>query len=265
MDFQELIYDVRDRVATIMFNRPNQLNAWTSVLEQELRRAIDMSVADRNVRGIILTGSGRAFCAGADKSRLQASASGRAIRPPIEAPKDSDTAYRYSYLLGVPKPLVAAINGPAAGVGLCISLYCDMRFMAADAFVTTSYAHRGFVAEYGVAWILPRLIGPMNAADLLFSSRRVSAVEADSIGLARKLPKEGFLDAVYDRMKEIAEQCSPRSVSVMKRQLLVGMRQNLAEACHLADIEMRAAADTEDFKEGVAHLIEKRPPNFTGV
>ncbi|MEZ5764940.1 MAG: enoyl-CoA hydratase-related protein [Xanthobacteraceae bacterium] len=263
MAYSELLYDVSDRIATITINRPERMNAWTDVLETELRQAIAQAVESRQVRAIILTGAGRAFCAGADMERLKKSAGG-AARAPIVAPRAEDTAYKYSYLLGVPKPLIAAINGPAAGVGLCLALFCDFRFMAEGAVLTTAYARRGVAAEYGVAWILPRLIGLMNATDLLLSGRKVSAEEAASMGLVRLLPSDGFVEEIRRRIQEMTTHCSPRSISVIKRQLLAGTRQSLADACHLADIEMTLAAGSADFREGVAHFIEKRAPNFTG-
>lgn len=132
MQFEELVYDVRDRVATITFNRAERLNAWTLTLEKELREAIALASADDGVRSIVLTGAGRAFCAGADMSRLSASAEG--APPPASSEQvlsHQDLEQRYGYLLGVPKPIVAGINGAIAGVGVCIALYCDLRYMAA--------------------------------------------------------------------------------------------------------------------------------------
>lgn len=265
MQFEELVYDVRDRVATITFNRAERLNAWTLTLEKELREAIALASADDGVRSIVLTGAGRAFCAGADMSRLSASAEG--APPPASSEQvlsHQDLEQRYGYLLGVPKPIVAGINGAIAGVGVCIALYCDLRYMAAGAKLSTPYARRGLVAEHGIAWMLPRLIGPMHASDLLLSGRAVQAEEAAQMGLVKLLPAENFAEAVHQRAADLANLSSPRSVRVMKAQLLAASHQTLAEATQLADAEMALCRGTEDLREGVAHFVEKRAPKFTG-
>jgi enoyl-CoA hydratase/carnithine racemase len=263
MSYTELLYAVTERVATITLNRPDRMNAWTPTMEAEFRVAIAAASADDEVRAIVVTGAGRGFCAGADMGRLQNSAAGAA---PLAAPPSGEGNFdqRYSYLLAVPKPLIAAINGSVAGVGLCITLYCDLRFMAEGARLATSFARRGLVAEHGSAWMLPRLIGPMNAADLLLSGRTVDAAEAASLGLVRMLPAERFLAAVQARAAEFANLSSPRSMRIIKQQLQAAPFQSLAEATRFADAEIPKCRDTEDFKEGVASFVEKRAPNFTG-
>lgn len=263
MSYTELLYAVTERVATITLNRPDRMNAWTPTMEAEFRQAIEAASADEAVRAIVVTGAGRGFCAGADMGRLQNSASGAA---PLAASPSGEGNFeqRYSYLLAVPKPLIAAINGSVAGVGLCITLYCDLRFMAEGARLATSFARRGLVAEHGSAWMLPRLIGPMNAADLLLSGRTVDAAEAASLGLVRMLPAERFLAAVQARAAEFANLSSPRSMRIIKQQLQAAPFQSLAEATRFADAEIPKCRDTEDFKEGVASFVEKRAPNFTG-
>lgn len=263
MNYTELLYGVSDRVATITLNRPDRMNAWTPTMEAEFRAAIKTASADDEVRAIVVTGAGRGFCAGADMGRLQNSATGAA---PLVAPTSGEGNFdqRYSYLLAVPKPLIAAINGSVAGVGLCITLYCDLRFMAEGARLATSFARRGLVAEHGSAWMLPRLVGPMNAADLLMSGRTVDAAEAAAMGLVRMLPAEGFLAAVQARAAEFANLSSPRSMRIIKQQLQAAPFQSLAEATRFADAEIPKCRDTEDFKEGVASFVEKRAPNFTG-
>ncbi len=264
---EELLYAVRNGVATITLNRPERLNAWTPTLERELRQAMHEAQQDDAVRCVVLTGAGRAFCAGMDMAVLQSGsateASAKPSAPSPDAPEE-DHQQRYGYLWDIEKPMIAAINGPASGVGLCLPLYCDLRYVAAGAKLSFPYARRGLVAEHGVAWLLPRLIGPLAASELLLTGRIFQAEEADRIGLARALPAEGFLAAVEAVAAEIATLSSPRSVRIMKRQLLAARYQTLGQATRAADAEVARCRGTEDFKEGVAHFVEKRAPRFTG-
>jgi enoyl-CoA hydratase/carnithine racemase len=263
MSYTELLVEVRDRVATLTLNRPERMNAWTPTMESEFRAAVSAACEDDGVRAIVVTGAGKGFCAGADMGRLASGTAGKApIAPPASGSGDFDQ--RYSWLLGVPKPMIAAINGAVAGVGLAITLYCDLRYMAAGARLSTAFARRGLIAEHGSAWLLPRLIGPMNAADLLLSGRTIDAAEADAMGLVRMLPADGFAEAVHARAAEFANLSSPRSMRIIKGQLQRQYVESLGAAIMQADAETAVCRDTEDFREGVASFVEKRPPNFTG-
>ena len=271
MSYTQILYDVRDRVATITLNRPDKLNAWTPTIRGELKQAFATASGDDGVRAIVVTGAGRGFCAGADMEAMaSAIASGQdrsktAIpEVAIDASPGKDFDQPLTYPLKTPKPVIAAINGPVAGIGLCFALYCDVRFIAAGAKVTTAFSRRGLIAEYGSAWMLPRLIGPMNAADLLLSARTLQAEETASLGIARLLPLEGFQEAVHAYAADLANNVSPRSMAVIKRQLWGDMFKTLAESCVEADQEMFASFKTADFKEGVAHFVEKRAPQFVG-
>lgn len=262
--FTQLLYEVAERVATISLNRPERLNAWTPTMEFEFREAISVAVSDPEVRAIVVTGVGKGFCAGADMGILSGDKSpAPAVQP--TPPEAGDLSQRYSYLLAVPKPLVAGINGAVAGVGLCLTLYCDLRLMAEGARLSTAFARRGLIAEHGSAWMLPRLIGPMNAADLLLSGRTIDAAEASALGLVRVLPREGFAAAVQRRAAELANLSSPRSMRIIKAQLQSALASSLAEATRLSDAEQPKCFTTADFREGVAHFIEKRAPHFTGL
>ena len=275
MSYQEILLQRTDYVATITLNRPSRLNAWTSTMETELRSAVEVAEADPAVRAIVFTGAGRGFCAGADMDLLGAAAGQRAesksphAQAPIfdhhgSRPLDVNYTKRFSYLLRTKKPIIAAINGPIAGIGLCMALFCDLRFMADTAKLTTSFARRGLIAEHGMSWILPRLVGPMNALDLMFSARMVEALEAERLGLVRVLPSERFLEVVQAFASELTSLSSPRSIGVIKRQVYDSLFQSMAEAWDTADEEMMKSFESDDFKEGVAHFIEKRPPAFTG-
>jgi enoyl-CoA hydratase/carnithine racemase len=274
MPRQETLYQVADRVATITLNRPDKLNAWTAIMEQEVRSAVEEAERDDNVRVIVLTGAGRGFCAGADISLLSNVAnqgldeSGRKQAVTAGAVREGvrpDFQKKYSYFLQVGKPVIAALNGPAVGLGLVIALYCDLRWASDSARLSTAFARRGLVAEYGMAWMLPRLVGIPNALDLFFSARTIDATEALRIGLVNQMfPQDIFLDKVRENAREMASSVSPRSLRVMKRQVYDAMFQSLSEAFELAEREMLASLKSEDFKEGIAHYLEKRTPCFTG-
>jgi enoyl-CoA hydratase/carnithine racemase len=272
MPNEEILYQAAGRVATITLNRPDKLNAWTRVMEREVREAMKEAAKDENVRAIVLTGAGRGFCAGADMSLLNevvrhgvddASISGTvdvdgdAVRPDFRA--------RYSYFPAIPKPVIGAINGPAVGLGFVIAMFCDVRFAAASAKFGTAFARRGLIAEYGLAWLLPRLIGHAHALDLLLSGRVVGAQEGLRMGLVNQVfPDETFIESVYAYAGELATAVSPRSMRVIKRQVYDGMFQTLGQAVETATEEMKTSLHCEDFKEGVAHFLEKRAPAFTG-
>jgi enoyl-CoA hydratase/carnithine racemase len=272
MHFTEILYETRDRVATITLNRPAKLNAWTRVMEAEVRAALTSAASDDEVRAIVITGAGRGFCAGVDMGIVSGiAADGSLPGEGIPAAPIDDAGrvtgnyqHRFSYMLRLGKPVIAAINGPVAGIGLCIALFCDIRVMAEGAKLTTAFARRGLVAEHGSSWMLPRLIGPMHALDLLLSARAVPAAEAAQMGLVKLLPSDGFADAVQSMAAELANLSSPRSMGVIKCQVYDSMFQSLAEAWRSADEEMVKSFSSEDFAEGVAHFVEKRPPRFTG-
>ena len=275
MPAKETLYNVAARVATITLNRPDKLNAWTAVMESEVRSALDNAERDDNVRVIVLTGAGRGFCAGADMSLLSAVAErGLVDRDREQASRKGaneregvppDFQKRYSYFPAIGKPVIAAINGPVVGLGLVIALYCDLRLASDTARFSTTFARRGLVAEYGMAWMLPRIVGHANALDLLFSARTLDAAEALRMGLVNRIfPQETFLDRAQEYASELASSVSPRSLRIIKRQVYEAMLQPLSEAFDVSVREMMDSFRTEDFKEGVAHFVEKRPPAFTG-
>jgi enoyl-CoA hydratase/carnithine racemase len=235
-------------------------------MDADLHHAIERAAADDAVRAIVITGAGRGFCAGADMSRLSRLSAGETPRAIVGAngSKPGNFEQKFSYLLAVPKPIFAAINGPVAGIAFCLVLFCDFRYMAEGAKLTTAFAKRGLIAEHGSAWMLPRLIGPMNALDLLYSARMVDSAEAERLGLVRRLPADNFCARVQAIARELVTASSPRSIGVIKRQVFQSYFQSLAEAWAVADKEMIASFGSEDFKEGVAHFVEKRTAMFSG-
>ena len=274
MGWEQIVYDVEDRIATVTLNRPEKLNAWTRVMDREVREAMAQAAQDEGVRVIVLTRAGRGFCAGADMDLL-AGISGRGAAAANEIPQPppappaagarADFPGRYAYFPTIPKPILAALNGPTAGLGLVVALYCDLRFAGDAAVFTTAFSRRGLVAEHGISWMLPRLVGLPHALDLMLSARRIDAAEALAMGLVnRVLPQAELTAGVRAYARELADLVSPRSLAVMKRQLWTAQLQTLAEATAVADEEMVRSFGTADFKEGVAHFVEKRPPRFTG-
>jgi enoyl-CoA hydratase/carnithine racemase len=227
--------------------------------------------ADDNVRAIILTGAGRGFCAGADMGHLENVGAGLEdpdqpiTEDPVPHSACPDFRTRHSYFPAIPKPVIAAINGPCAGLGLVLALYCDLRFAADEAMFTTSFARRGLIAEHGIAWLMPALVGPSVALDLLMSARRFSADEALRMGLVNRIvPGKDLLTVTREYARMLTDECSPLAVSVIKRQVWQAQFQTLAEAIALADVEMERSFVSEDFREGIAHFVEKRRPAFTG-
>lgn len=268
MTYQHILYDVSDRIATITLNRPDRMNAWTATMERDVRAAMETAAADDNVRVIVLTGAGRAFCAGADMEALQAidpSEIRRGENTPFDMNRRADWQTRYAYYPAIPKPVIGMLNGATAGIGLVHALYCDLRFAADNTVFTTAFARRGLIAEHGISWMLPRLVGHANALDLLMSARRVSSEEALRIGLVNRLyAPDKLREETYAYARDLADFVSPSSLSVIKRQLYDVPFQTLAEATIDANREMQISLKSSDFKEGVASFVEKRAPKFTG-
>jgi enoyl-CoA hydratase/carnithine racemase len=274
MTYEAILYDVADGIATVTLNRPDKLNAWTRTMQAEVHDAMHRAAADDAVRAILLTGAGRGFCAGADMGlltdiqqkggeRVSAPAADRPV-PPQGSTRD-DFRKTYSWFPSIPKPIVGAINGPCAGLGMVIALYCDIRFAGRSAMFTTAFAQRGLIAEHGISWLLPRLVGLPESADLLFTARKVGADEALRLRLVQRVCDDDKLVAeARDYLRSIVEGVSPRSVAVMKRQIWNGLFETLGEAVEVGVVEMQKSFASEDFKEGVAHFLEKRAPRFTG-
>ncbi|MFN3609450.1 MAG: enoyl-CoA hydratase [Hyphomonas sp.] len=273
--YREILTAVSGGVLTITLNRPERLNAWTGVMQNEVETAIRAGGVDDDVRCIVLTGAGRGFCAGADMNGLQAiqASAGadynetRPAAPKPSAPSELEKVFpgRFGHMFACPKPIIAAINGPCAGIGLILTLFADLRYAAAEAKFTTAFAQRGLIAEHGIAWQLPRLVGEANALDLLFTARKFDGAEAETLGLVNKaLPGGELMGFVGEVASHLATQVSPRSVAIMKRQIRESYFQTYAASLAVADAEMEGSFATHDFKEGVASFVERRAPAFTG-
>ena len=268
--YEEIVYEVTDPVATVTLNRPAVLNAWTTRMGAELRHALAAAEQDTRVVAVVITGAGRGFCSGADLKDLKAiTEGGRQAAPPAELEADpgdpamADFRGTYTWMASLRKPVIAGVNGPVAGMAVPIVLACDLRFASDRASFTTAFSRRGLVAEWGISWLLQRLVGTAHALDLLFSARKVDAEEAARIGLVnRVVPHDELLPFVHAYAADLAANCSPASMAIMKRQVWQHWTASLDTAEREAVQLMLESFTRPDFREGVTSFLEKRPPRF---
>jgi enoyl-CoA hydratase/carnithine racemase len=266
-------YEVVERVATITLNRPKRLNAWTARMNAEYRACLQWAATDPEVRVIVVTGAGRGFCAGAETEDLAGHAERGAYRSwdadDLERPGygvrpefDAELAYHF----GVPKPVIAAMNGPAAGIGLALACYCDLRVAAAGATFTTAHGRLGLPCAFGLAWLLPKLIGLPRALDLILSSRSFSAEEASDLGLVNAVvPADQLADHVRDHARRLATTVSPASMAVSKRQVYEAFHATAAESVQAAEALLDPMMAGPDYREGLAALREKRAADYADL
>ena len=273
--YEEIIYEVDGPAATITINRPETLNALTSLTQAEIRHALDASERNGDVIGTVLTGAGRGFCSGVDMKALgNMTEAGKRVGESYEqlavdpGNPDKDPNFQGSptYFLALRKPLIAAVNGACAGLGFSYATFCDMRFVDPKAKFITSFGPRGLIAEHGTSWMLPRIVGPSHALDLFWSSRRLEAEEAFRIGYANRLCEEGeCVSDAQNYLKSIAGTSAPMSIMMMKKQVYRHLNLELGEAMDESTRWMDESLARGDFKEGVASFVEKRPPNFQRI
>ena len=255
-----VLFDLQDDVAVLTFNRPDRLNAWTPELQTRYFDLLDECAQRDDVRAIVLTGAGRGFCAGADMQGLQDLSGGETNGRSESTAHDPRPV---THALGIPKPVIAAINGACAGIGLVHAVMCDLRIAAEGAKFTTAFSRRGLVAEHGLSWMLPRLIGPSRALDLLLSGRVFLGAEAAELGLVnRSVPDGTALDEALTYARMLAAECSPASMAVMKQQVYADYERTLGETVDEANRLMAESFTRPDFAEGVQSFVERRLPNF---
>jgi len=270
VELKTIRYEIDDWVATITLDRPDRLNAWTGRMHTEYRWAIAQAEADPDVRVVVVTGAGRGFCAGADSQAL----SGHAERGGYDPGTGDDLArpgygvdpefdHDFAFHFGLTTPVIAAINGPAAGVGLVIACYCDLRFAAPQVKLTTAHGRLNLPAEYGLSWLLPRIVGLGRANDLLLSSRVVLSEEAEAMGLVNAVvPADELLPHTYAYARQLATTVAPGSLAATKRQIARDLHGGLGDSIDDAAVRLDAMMSEPDFAEGVAALHQRRPPHF---
>jgi enoyl-CoA hydratase/carnithine racemase len=264
-DYTDITLEIEDPVAVITLRRPEKLNAFTYHTLAEFQRAIEAAVADSRVVGIVITGEGRAFSAGLDSQALvdvtSAEASAPGSRSGVPGPEIPGL---FTYLLAVPKPVIAAINGVAAGGGFVLACKCDVRIAASTASFTTVFLKRGLIGEHGMTWLLPRLVGPGRAMDLLVTSKRIDAAEAHRIGLAEYVCDEG--EDVVERAKayvrDLQGNIAPLAFAETKSLMYSHMGADYERAFREADVVQWKAVGRPDATEGARALMEKRAPKF---
>lgn len=250
-----VLHEIEGGVAVLTLNRPDRLNAWTADMQLAYFDLLEECARSDEVRSIVVTGAGRGFCAGADMDNLQALSAGDGH------PTSARESRPVTFPLTIPKPIIAAINGPCAGLGLVMALMCDLRFAAADAKITTAFVRRGLIAEHGISWVLPRLVGPARALDLLLSGRIVLGEEAAQLGLVNRAVEDARGEAIaYART--LASDCSPASMAAMKRQVYADYSRSLDDALEEANRLMLESFARPDFAEGVQSFVERRSPSF---
>lgn len=270
MELKATTYCVQDRIATITLSRPHRLNAWTGRMHTEYRWCVQQAEENGEVRVIVVTGEGRGFCAGADSQALEGHIEkggyDSGIREVLAEPgygvrPEFDTNFAFHF--GLTKPIIAAINGPAAGVGLVLACYADIRFAVPGAKLTTAHGKLGLPAEYGLSWLLPRLIGLSRAQELLLSSRVFMTDEAAEFGLIHRLhPAEELLPAVYAYAGELARVVAPSSMRVTRHQVYTDLHRDVGSSVAESERLLTQLTTGPDYREGVRALLAKREPQF---
>lgn len=270
MDLKTTRYAVSNGIATITLARPDRMNAWTGRMHTEYRWLLGEAEADAGVRVIVVTGEGRAFCAGADMAALAGHAekggydSGTTAdipRPGFGVRPEFDQNFAYHF--GLTKPVIAAMNGPAAGVGLVLACYADIRFAVPGAKLTTAHGRFNMPAEYGLSWLLPRIVGLARANDLLLSSRVFLTDEAFEMGLVNRLvAPEALMAEVTAYARDLIERVAPHSLAATKRQIYTDQHRDVGASVAEADRLLDEMVAEPDYREAVKAWTEKRPGNW---
>lgn len=260
--YTDIQVQIDDPACLIRLNRPEKLNAFTYHTLREIRQAVDAAAADSRVVGIIITGNGRGFSAGLD-AQVLAEVTSRGAGSSSGSAAEGDLPGIFSYLLEVPKPVIAAVNGVAAGGGLILALMSDLRIASREASFVTVFLKRGLIAEHGSSWLLPRLVGTGRALDLLWMSDRIDAQTAADIGLVERLVEpENLVASAMDYVQRLAESSAPKAIAATKQLVYRHLGVGYADALKEADRVQNQFVAAPDAAEGARALLEKRPPRF---
>ncbi|HTX31403.1 MAG TPA: crotonase/enoyl-CoA hydratase family protein [Solirubrobacteraceae bacterium] len=264
MEREHIIEALEDGILTITLNRPDRLNAWTETMAQELISAFDRADADDDVRVVIITGAGRAFCAGADLERGGETFDWRTRESADAVPRDNGGRFTLRVFEST-KPVIAAVNGPAVGVGVTMTLPMDIRLASEEARFGFVFARRGIVPEAASSWFLPRVVGISQALEWVSTGRVFSAQEAHEGGLVRSVhPADELLDAAHALAREIADNTAPVSVALARKMLWRMLGAEHPMRAHRVDSRaMFSRGQSADVVEGVTSFLEKRPPRFS--
>jgi enoyl-CoA hydratase/carnithine racemase len=263
MSYECLRYEVKDAIATLTLNRPERLNALGGTLREDLHDAVVRASADPEVRVIVLTGAGRGFCAGGDVKAMNEARAGGAERPLLDriAPLRDRTLLA---MRDAPQPIIAAVNGPAAGAGMNLALGCDLRLASTTATFVEAFVRRGLHVDWGGTYFLPRLVGMARAAELIFTGEPISAETALALGLVNAVhPPEALLPATYALARKIADG-PPIAIRLAKRALHHNQDVDLRAALEFETFAQNVCFETEDAREGIRAFVDKRAPRFTG-
>ncbi len=270
MELKATKYEVDGPVATLTLSRPHRRNAWTGRMHTELRWVLEQAEHDAGVRVVVITGEGRDFCVGADTQALEGH-SQKGGYDPGTAPDLAMPGYgvapefdqNFAFMMALETVTIAAVNGAAAGAGLVLACYCDLRFAAADAKLTTAHGPLGLPAEFGLSWVLPRLVGVTRSNDLLLSSRKFLASDSDGWGLFNEIVEASeLMDRVYEYAYDMAARVAPSSLATTKRQIYLDLHRDVGTAVSESDRLLNEMIPSPDYLEGVRALTERRLPDW---
>ncbi len=263
-------YAVDAAIATITLHRPERMNAWTGRMHTEYRYCLDLAERDAAVRAIVVTGAGRGFCVGGDAAALQGHVEkggydpgtpAQLANPGFGTSPEFDASFAYHF--GLSKPVIAAINGPAAGVGLALACFADLRFAAAGIKMTTAHGKLNLPAEYGLSWLLPRMIGLTRANELLLTSRAFLSEEALAWGLVNAVyPAKALMAQTYAFVRSMIATVSPNSLRQTRWQIYRDLHRDVGSSVKDSEALLDSMMREPDYKEGVAAFVEKRPPSW---
>jgi enoyl-CoA hydratase/carnithine racemase len=270
MELKVVQYRVVHGVAELKLSRPKRMNAWTGRMHTEYRYCLHQAVEDAAVGAIVVTGEGRGFCVGADSAALSGHVEKGGYDPGTPDPL-AEPGYgtfeafdaNFAYHFGIPKPIIAAVNGPAAGVGLALACYADLRLVAPQLNFSTAHGKLNFPAEFGLSWLLPRIVGLGRANDLLLSSRKFTSEEGFAMGLFnRVVAPEALLQEAHELARNLIQTVSPRSLAETKRQIYVDQHRDVRTAVEESEALLDAMSREADYREGVAAFLEGRRPTW---